>query len=364
MYPSSQSPAPGPKNVIAIAAGKGGVGKSTVTVNLARALQAAGRAVGILDADIYGPSLRRMLPEDRLPAQADQHLLPADCAGIRLISMAFFRKDHEAAAVRAPIANSLIQQFLTQIQWGPLDDLLIDFPPGTGDIQLTLCQKAQLSGAIMVTTPQEVALMDVRKAMHLFAQVKVPILGIVENMSYFLDAASGQMHALFGRGGGERLASEMGVRFLGQIPVAPAISQSGDEGTSLLTMKSPDAQMASKAFAALAQQIMHEISTLKESGEIANVDFQGQSLLTVGWTDGSVSRVSFSTLQRHCPCAQCIDETTGQRRSQPAAVAADLTAQSVFPVGRYALKVQFSSGCSTGIYPFSLIRHLSAKDNI
>lgn len=361
MYSSSQpAQTRGPRHVIAIAAGKGGVGKSTLTVNLARALQAEGRAVGILDADIYGPSLRRMLPEDRLPSRQGPSLLPADSAGIRLISMAYFRKDNEAAAVRAPIANSLIQQFLTQIDWGTIDVLLIDFPPGTGDIQLTLCQKAQLTGAIMVTTPQEVALMDVRKAMHLFSQVKVPILGVVENMSYYLDPQSGLTHYLFGKGGGERLAAEAGVRFLGQIPVAPSISESGDEGTSLLKMKALDAQVAVKAFRALALNILSEIEkpTL-ETLDIAKLEYMGQHILNIHWTDGKISHIPLSVLQQHCPCAGCVDEVTGERRHGCAAAHPDVRAQSVSPVGRYALRVHFSSGCSTGIYPFPLLRQLS-----
>jgi ATP-binding protein involved in chromosome partitioning len=174
---SSLSQPTGPAHVIAIAAGKGGVGKSTVTVNLALALSLAGYKVGILDADLYGPSLRRMLPEDQLPQQKGPTIVPAICQGIRVISMAYFRQDNLATAVRAPIANSLISQFLDQVEWGPLDYLLIDFPPGTGDIQLTLSQKAKLTGAVMVTTPQQVAIMDVRKAMHLFSQVRGPCFG-------------------------------------------------------------------------------------------------------------------------------------------------------------------------------------------
>lgn len=355
----------GPKHVIAIAAGKGGVGKSTVTVNLARALQAQGRTVGILDADIYGPSLRRMLPETRLPGSQGERLSPADAGGIRLMTFAYFRKENEAAAVRAPIANSLIQQFLDQVDWGSLDDLLIDFPPGTGDIQLTLCQKAKLTGAIMVTTPQEVALMDVRKAMHLFSQVQVPILGIVENMSYFLDMETGKAHHLFGQGGGERLANETGVRFLGQIPLAPSISQSGDDGTSLFGNPAKDAQVASKAWVALAQNVLNALrapaDTPTDQVAIDQMHYQGQRQLQILWTDGARTSVPIATLQQNCPCAACVDESTGKRRPQAEQRSADeVMAHSIDPVGRYAVKVKFSSGCSTGIYLLSLIRELSA----
>lgn len=243
--------------VLAVAAGKGGVGKSTVTVNVARALHAIGKRVGVLDADVYGPSVRRMLAEDRPPAQKGPTLVPAMCGGIAYLSMAFFRKENEAAAVRAPIANSLMQHFLTQVDWGPLDYLLIDFPPGTGDVQMTLCQKANLGGALMVTTPQEVAVMDVRKAMHLFTQMHVPVLGIVENMSYYLDP-QGTTHYLFGQGGGERLARESGCPFLGQIPIAPSLSRCGDAGMSPFAESAVDAQIAAKAFFALAEQVQRE----------------------------------------------------------------------------------------------------------
>lgn len=196
-------PQNGVQRIIAIAAGKGGVGKSTVAVNLALALRSLGQRVGIFDADIYGPSVRRMLPEESPPSQQADRLIPAICyGGVRMMSMAYFRKEKEAAVVRAPIANGIIMQFIEKISWGDLDYLLIDFPPGTGDIQLTLSQRANLMGALMVTTPQEIALMDVRKAMHMFEQVQVPILGIVENMSYYQPAVDDAPVYIFGKGGG------------------------------------------------------------------------------------------------------------------------------------------------------------------
>jgi ATP-binding protein involved in chromosome partitioning len=211
--PSGLNPLANVQTIVAIAAGKGGVGKSSVTVNLGLALQAQGYQVGIMDTDIYGPSIRKMMPEDRLPLQKGTLIQPALCRGIKMISMAYFRKEDEAAAVRAPIANSLISHFIKNVQWGPLDFLLMDFPPGTGDVQLTLGQQAHLSGALMVTTPQEVAVLDVRKAISLFQQIKVPIIGIVENMSYYQSSEQMEPVYLFGRGGGERLAKETGTPF-------------------------------------------------------------------------------------------------------------------------------------------------------
>jgi len=234
MYQEQKSPPkPKIKNIIGIAAGKGGVGKSTITVNLALTLKQLGYSVGVLDTDIYGPSIRKMLPEDRMPTQKGELIAPALCQGIKMISMAYFRKENEAAVVRAPIANGLIKQFLNNVEWGNLDFLLIDFPPGTGDIQLTISQQAHLTCALMVTTPQDVAVMDVRKAMNMFNQVKIPVIGVVENMSYFLQQSNQEKVYIFGKGGGERLARESEIPFLGAIPLDPKICASGDQGKSM-----------------------------------------------------------------------------------------------------------------------------------
>ncbi len=238
------------KNIIAVAAGKGGVGKSTVSVNLALALSLMGFRVGIMDTDIYGPSVRRMLPESRLPAKNGERIIPASCLGISMISMAYFRKEEEASVVRAPIANGIVKQFIQQVDWGELDYLIIDFPPGTGDVQLTLAQQASLTGALMVTTPQEVAMMDVKKAMSMFSQVKVPIIGIVENMSYFLN--SDERVYLFGKGGGERLAREYGLPFLGGIPILEVISRCSDRGESIFSLENRE---AAEAYLSLARGV-------------------------------------------------------------------------------------------------------------
>ncbi|WP_068467378.1 Mrp/NBP35 family ATP-binding protein [Candidatus Protochlamydia phocaeensis] len=262
------------KFIIAIAAGKGGVGKSSVTVNLALALRDQGYSVGIMDTDIYGPSIRKMLPEDRLPSQKGEIIQPALCAGIKMISMAYFRKEYEATAVRAPIANGLISQFIKNVAWGSLDFLLIDFPPGTGDVQLTLSQQANLTGAIMVTTPQEVAILDVRKAIYLFEQVKVPILGIVENMSYYTSPQLDEPLYLFGRGGGERLAKEVGAPFLGGIPIDPDLCACGDKGQSLFVLDPLKQKPATQAFIQLSQQLVAHAEALKSQASSALSHFE------------------------------------------------------------------------------------------
>lgn len=268
------TPLSGVKSVIAIAAGKGGVGKSTVAVNLALALQHQGYKVGILDSDLYGPSVRKMLPESQPPAQKGQLLIPALCQGIKVISMAYFRQTNEATVVRAPIANNIITQFIQGVDWGDLDYLLIDFPPGTGDIQLTLSQQANLTGAIVVTTPQEVAILDVRKAMHMFDQLKVPIVGIIENMSAYYHPGSDERICIFGSGGGRKLAEQSGVPFLGEVPIDPQICLCGDSGKRFISENSESHSAAAKAFLAIAQQAALEIIALKKLSKESLQNFE------------------------------------------------------------------------------------------
>ncbi len=260
------------KHTIAIAAGKGGVGKSTITVNLALALQQKGFKVGIMDTDLYGPSIRKMLREDRMPGQEGQILIPAICQGISMISMAYFRKTDEAAAVRAPIANNIITQFIQQVKWGKLDYLLVDFPPGTGDIQLTLAQKANILGALMVTTPQEVAVMDVRKAMNLFNQVRTPIIGIVENMSHYQHPLIDEKIYLFGKGGGNRLAVESGLPFLGEIPIDPALCKSGDEGMSIFNKNFKS--NSTEVFSGLAERVIKQVDNIQQEMKDSLTNFE------------------------------------------------------------------------------------------
>jgi ATP-binding protein involved in chromosome partitioning len=270
------SPLSGVSHIIAIAAGKGGVGKSSVTVNLGRALKKQGFSVGIMDIDIYGPSIRKMLPENRLPVQRGEYITPALCEGIRMISMAYFRKENEAAVVRAPIANSLVSQFIKNVDWGELDYLLIDFPPGTGDVQLTISQQANLSGAIMVTTPQEIAIMDVRKAMNMFDQVNIPILGVVENMSHYYHAKTDEIIYIFGKGGGEKLARESGVPFLGAIPIDPKLCILSDKGKSIFEDEPVEEKSSAFSYMQIAERVVDHINLLKKETEHCLHNFELQ----------------------------------------------------------------------------------------
>ena len=224
---------PGAKNVIAVASGKGGVGKSTTAVNLAIALDRAGAKAGILDADIYGPSQGIMLgiTEGRRPEVKDEKFfVPIRCHGIEAISMSMLVDERTPMVWRGPMASGALQQLLQQTAWSDLDYLIVDMPPGTGDIQLTLSQQVSVGGAVIVTTPQDIALADARKGIEMFNKVSVPILGIVENMSYFVCDGCDKRHSLFGAGGGERVAAEYGASLLGEFPLDPSIREQTDSG--------------------------------------------------------------------------------------------------------------------------------------
>jgi ATP-binding protein involved in chromosome partitioning len=222
---------PGIKHVIAVASGKGGVGKSTVAANLAVALQQSDARVGLCDCDIYGPSISLMFgTRERPVATQENKIVPIEQYGLRLMSMGFLLDDASPAILRGPMVTRYTQQFLRQVEWGELDYLVLDLPPGTGDIQLTIVQTVALSGAIIVTTPQEVALIDARKAATMFEKVNVPVLGLIENMSYFVSPGDGKRYDIFGSGGGEREAKRLRVPLLGQIPIDIATRESGDRG--------------------------------------------------------------------------------------------------------------------------------------
>jgi ATP-binding protein involved in chromosome partitioning len=226
---------PGIKHVIAIASGKGGVGKSTVAANLAVALQKTGGRVGLCDCDIYGPSISLMFgSRDRPMATEDNRIIPVEQYNLRLMSMGFLLDDTSPAILRGPMVTRYTQQFLRQVEWGELDFLVLDLPPGTGDIQLTIVQTVALAGAIIVTTPQEVALIDARKAATMFEKVNVPVLGLIENMSYFLSPSDGKRYDIFGSGGGEREAKRLHVPLLGQIPIDIATREGGDRGIPIV----------------------------------------------------------------------------------------------------------------------------------
>jgi ATP-binding protein involved in chromosome partitioning len=268
------------KHIVAVAAGKGGVGKSTLSLNLALYFQTKGCRVGLIDADLYGPSLRKMFPEDLPPEQnlkIKDRISPAERRGIKLMSMAYFLHEKDPTSVRAPIANGIIKQFIHLVDWEELDFLFIDFPPGTGDIQLTLIQEGLISGAILITTPQEVALIDVAKTIAMFRQMQVPLLGVVENMSYYMvKGDQNQIFYPFGQGGGERIASEQGLFFLGKIPIEEQICRCCDQGKPLFDEGAEPPAVA--VIAAIAEKVREQLEAfdkLKGDG-LKNFDLQWQ----------------------------------------------------------------------------------------
>jgi ATP-binding protein involved in chromosome partitioning len=256
-HPTPQQGGPaklsGVDRIIAIASGKGGVGKSTVSSNLAVALARQGRRVGLLDADIYGPSQPRMMGVNRRPASADGKIIePLVAHGVTMMSIGLMLKEDEAVVWRGPMIMGALQQLLTQVAWGALDVLIVDLPPGTGDIQLTLCQRTQLTGAIVVSTPQDVALLDARKALDMFSKLKTPVLGLIENMSTYICPNCGHEAHLFGHGGVRAEATRLDLPFLGELPLSIDVRLAGDAGTPIAAGQGP----AADAYAQLAARLV------------------------------------------------------------------------------------------------------------
>lgn len=372
MAPAPQATSGGPaalagiKNVIAIASGKGGVGKSTVTVNLGVALRYLGNTVGLLDADLYGPSQPGMLGASgaRGETTSDGALIPADRNGLSFLSMGLFMQGDGPLVWRAPMAMKAITQFLTNVQWGKLDYLLIDLPPGTGDVQLTLAQQARLAGAVIVTTPQEVSLGIAKKGLEMFRNLNIPILGIIENMSGFTCKHCNETTAIFKEGGGEKLARTLGVPYLGSLPLDPEIMLSGDEGVPLLekNAQSPASQAVLQLANRLDQEVRAAAATQNnvEPKTYSLVNSTDHQELRIEWTDGQISSIDPFSLRVNCGCASCVDENTGKALLDPSRVSADIRMTGVQGVGRYALTASFTDGHSTGIYPFKKLKSLKA----
>ncbi|MFZ4793399.1 MAG: iron-sulfur cluster carrier protein ApbC [Blastocatellia bacterium] len=247
----------GIKHIVAVSSGKGGVGKSTVSVNLAVSLALSGAKVGILDTDVYGPNVPIMMGGHDLPIARGNMIVPPVYHGVKTMSIGLLNPGDKAVVWRGPMLHSAVSQFLRQVEWGELDYLVIDMPPGTGDVQLSLAQMVAVAGAVLVTTPQEVALSDVRKAYSMFEQLHVPVLGIVENMSYF-ECAHGERYHIFGNGGGEALAERYQVPFLGAVPISMSIREGGDLGIPVVISQPESAQ--AKAFQHVAEQVAAQVS--------------------------------------------------------------------------------------------------------
>jgi ATP-binding protein involved in chromosome partitioning len=261
---------PGVKNTIAVASGKGGVGKSTVAVNLAVSLALDGATVGLVDADVYGPSIPLMFGMNERPRLSDNKLVPLERYGVKIMSIGFLVDPMQAVIWRGPMASGAVKQFMSDVHWGNLDYLIFDLPPGTGDIQLTLVQTIPLTGAVIVTTPQDVALADARKGLVMFNKVNVPVLGIVENMSYFICSHCGERENIFDSGGGSRTAEELNVPFLGEIPINTRIRIGGDQGTPIVVLD--EKSVHAQTIRTIARNLASQISILHDSSSSQKVE--------------------------------------------------------------------------------------------
>jgi ATP-binding protein involved in chromosome partitioning len=250
---------PGIRNIVAVGAGKGGVGKSTTSVNLAVALASKGARVGLLDGDVYGPNIPQMLGIDKTPeVSADKRILPPEAQGIKVISMGMLVPADQPIIWRGPMLHGAVQQFMRDVEWGELDYLVVDLPPGTGDVALSMAQSVPMAGAVVVTTPQGVSVSDVRKAVGMFRQLNIPLLGVIENMSYFVCGHCQERTEIFGNGGGRRMAEELQIPFLGEVPIDTRVRSGGDEGKPIV-VEAPDAP-AAKAFLDLASRVAAQVS--------------------------------------------------------------------------------------------------------
>ncbi|WP_319799791.1 P-loop NTPase [Roseobacter weihaiensis] len=376
------------RKMIAISSGKGGVGKSTVTANIAVAMAEAGLRVGIVDADIYGPSIPGMLgiAADAKPAMTpDQKVVPSEAFGVKVISMAMLSPDDEPAILRGPMVGKYLRMFVQQVDWGALDVLLLDLPPGTGDIQLTLAQAFPLTGAVVVSTPQDVSLKIARRGLRMMEQVNVPILGVVENMSGFTCPSCGEVTHIFHQGGGERIAEDIGVPFLGSVPLDPDVVESGDAGTPLVTA-APDSPAAA-AYRQIAETLSGGkittrgistpfIWTLTDGsgkpdpsaptpGGAANLLValdQSDIGFALTWADGHEQHLTPLDLRLACCCAACRDEITGADLLDASSVPLDIGLTRIWSIGNYALGLAFSDGHSTGIYTFKALREIQGTE--
>ncbi len=352
---------PGVKIIIAVASGKGGVGKSTVSANLALALARTGASVGLMDADVYGPSIPTILGITEKPAMtADDRVSPVERYGVKVISTGFFVPQHEAVIWRGPMLHKMIQDLLGVVDWGTLDYLLIDLPPGTGDVQLSLCQSIPLTGAVIVSTPQDVAWNVAQKAILMFDKLNAPILGIVENMSHHVCSHCGGREEIFGTGGARRAAERLEIPYLGEIPLITSLRKTADEGDPVV--HSAPASAEAKTFIGIAERLATQVGIRNAKGSVkpvpAKIGAPGPEF-SIEWSDGQKTVLAARDLRLACPCAACVDEVSGQRTLKPENVAKDVMALSVHPVGRYALQIMWSDSHNTGLYGFEYLRTLA-----
>jgi len=335
--------------IIAVSSCKGGVGKSTVAAQLAVAMQREGLATGLLDADVYGPSMPTMfgLHNPTVYGNSEGLIVPLEAEGLKLMSMGFLLGENPAV-LRGPIVSNYIQQILRQTDWGKLDYLIIDMPPGTGDIQLTIVQQAQLDGAVIVTTPQALSLVDVARGILMFDKVNVPVLGVVENMSWFEDEESGKRYYPFGHSE-QSIQKRFGLPTLVELPITPGISE----------ITNHQLRARSAAFDTLAENVHRNIGISRMSGQTQPEVEATPEGLKVTFQDGKTALYSLFDLRCACPCARCVDEYTGERLLDPGQISDDVNIEGMRELGNYAISFAWSDGHSTGIYSWEYLRELA-----
>jgi len=338
----------GVKKIIAVSSCKGGVGKSTIAAMLARTLNSRGVSVGLLDADIYGPSLPTLfnLHHPDVFSNAQEQIVPVDAAGLKLMSFAFLTGDGPTV-LRGPLVAQYIQHLLHNVAWGDLDYLILDLPPGTGDIQLTISQSVRIDGAVIVTTPHQLSLTDVRKGIMMFDKVNVPVLGVVENMAWFACDDCGKKHYLFGEAGAKSLEKMFGLETLAELPLRPS---SGQAITGSLIAEYAD-ETTDAVIRALGKKSL-------EKNVPPEVSFDA-SAITLKWPDGETISVPNVALRKACSCANCIDEMTHAPTLDPKSIPEDIRALKVGTIGNYAITVDWSDGHNTGFFPYKTIRELA-----
>ncbi len=350
------------KNIVPVGSGKGGVGKSTVSANLAIALAKLGARVGLMDADVYGPSIPTIMGAHVPPTAGNGNITPVLRYGVEIVSIGFFVPKGEATIWRGPMLSKVVEKFLGGVEWGELDYLLVDLPPGTGDVQLSLCQMIPLTGAAVVSTPQDLAFNVAEKAVSMFNKLRTPILGLVENMSGFECRHCGRREEIFGSGGARRFAMANEIPFLGEIPLSTDIRTTSDEGYPIV--ESMPASPSARAFFRVAENLAAQVSTLTLGGvssdrpEIAEITRPSTSEVRILWKDGHESLYTGHALRVGCRCALCVDEMSGNKRLREESISKDVRPLQIDPVGRYAIRFQWSDGHSTGIYTFELLREL------
>jgi ATP-binding protein involved in chromosome partitioning len=376
------------KHIIAVHSAKGGVGKSTLTVNLAAGLAKRGAKVGMMDADVHGPSGALMMGNAEWPDPGeDENMIhPVTAHGVKFISMGNIVTKKTPLIWRGAMVHSVIAQFLNNVLWGELDYLLVDMPPGTGDAQLSLFQSVSLTGVVVVSTPQELSLADSLRGIKAFEQMKVPLLGLIENMAVFICDDCGDRAYLFGDSGAEMLAEELGMPVLGKVPIEPGITASGDAGEPfvLSAPESASARVVEAAIDRLLQVLEKHKPTRSYDIEWRKMDFLERfpeppvkddaqdapvkavwqvsgDELGICWPDGEISIFSARELRLACPCAACIEEWSGKPILDPDSVAQDITFKEILSVGRYAINPVFSDNHRSGIFQFARLKGLADK---